>query len=185
MVESFDLPTVRTRLERPAPCHEREYLDACRRSRAFHRGLVTTAATRADYRAKLENAARPHQQSFFVVIAASGQLAGAVDLLDIEGEPARVARLGYLAFVPHAAAGFMREGVSRVIDVAFRDLGLTRLHADIQAGNERSSAFAQRLGFVRSGLVVNLKVGSRWVPHERWVLPEPGAHSRALPAPRA
>jgi ribosomal-protein-alanine N-acetyltransferase len=161
----------RVHLEPPALHRERDYLDACHRSRALHRGFVAAAATPADYRDYLERAARPSQESFFVVTAAGGQLAGVVDILDIARDTTSMGRLAYFAFVPHAGSGLMREGVGQVIDVAFRELALARLDADIQPGNGRSRALVERLGFRRGGTPPSqLKIGSRWREHERWTL---------------
>lgn len=161
----------RVHLERPTSRRERDYLDACHRSRTLHRGLVAAATTPADFRHYLEQAARPSQKSFFVVTAAGGQLAGVVDILDIARDATAMGRLAYFAFVPHAGAGLMREGVGQVIHLAFRELDLTRLHADIQPGNGRSRALVERLGFRRgSASPLQLKIGSRWCEHERWSL---------------
>ncbi len=161
----------RVYLERPASNRERDYLDACHRSRSLHRGLVAAAATPADYHAYLERCAQPTQQSFFVVIAASEQLAGVVNILDIARHATPRGRLAYFAFVPHAGSGLMREGVGQVIDVAFRELDLARLDADIEPGNRRSRALAERLEFRRGGAPsFQLKIGSRWREHERWTL---------------
>jgi len=161
----------RVYLERPGPRRERDYLDACHRSRALHRGVVAAGATPADYRDYLALALRPSQESFFIVAADSDELAGVVNILDIDREAAPVGRLAYFGFVPHAGSGLMREGVSQVIDVAFHELGLARLRADIQPTNRRSCAFAERLGFRRHGASrVLLKISSRWREHESWML---------------
>jgi ribosomal-protein-alanine N-acetyltransferase len=161
----------RVHLERPDSSRERDYLDACHRSRALHRGLVAAGATSADYRDYLESAARPNQESFFVVTAAGGQLAGVVNVLDIAREATSMGRLAYFAFVPHAGSGLMCEGVASVIDVAFGELDLARLDADIQPGNRRSRALVEHLGFRRRGAPpLQLKIGSRWREHERWTL---------------
>jgi ribosomal-protein-alanine N-acetyltransferase len=65
----------------------------------------------------------------------------------------------------------MREGVGRVIDVVFGDLGLTRLDAEIEPANRRSRALAERLGFRHDGAArVQRKIGSRWREHARWTL---------------
>jgi len=161
----------RVHLERPTSSREREYLDACHRSRALHRGRIAAAAAPADYRDYLERTARRSQESFFVVTTAHGQLAGVVDILDIARNVTPVGRLAYFAFVPHAGSGLMREGVARVIDVAFRELDLARLDADIEPGNRRSRALVECLGFGRgSASPVQLKIGLRWREHERWTL---------------
>ena len=161
----------RVLLARPTSSRERDYIDACHRSRALHRGLVAAAATRDDYTDYLERVAWPSQESFFIVTAAGGQLAGVVNILDIARDAMPVGRLAYFAFVPHAGSGLMCEGVRQVIDVAFRELDLVRLDADIQPDNGRSRALVERLGFSRSDAPrLQLKIGSRWRAHERWTL---------------
>ncbi len=162
----------RVHLERPTSSRERDYLDACHRSRTLHRGLVAAAVTSGGYRDYLERAARPSQESFFVVTATGGQLAGLVDILDIARNAAPMGRLAYFAFLPHAGSGLMCEGVRQVIDIAFQELNLTRLDADIQPDNGRSRALVERLGFRRAHASrLQLKIGSRWRAHERWTLP--------------
>jgi ribosomal-protein-alanine N-acetyltransferase len=161
----------RVTLERPSANRERDYLDACHRSRVLHRGFVVTASTPDDYREYLERAARPTQESFFVVAVGDGQLAGVVDILDITRQAEPEGRLAYFAFAPHAGLGLMGEGVGLVIAAAFRELGLVRLRADIQPDNARSRALVERLGFRRSdSSPVQLKIGARWRAHERWTL---------------
>jgi ribosomal-protein-alanine N-acetyltransferase len=170
----------RVRLERPDASREHEFLDACRRSRSLHRGLVAVPVTSADYRAFLDDAARPTRESFLVVIAASGELAGAIDILEIKRGAVPAARLGYFAFVPHSGRGLMREGVSQVIELAFGEMGLAQLNADIQAGNWRSRALAASLGFAPTGVERSLRIGTRWVWHERWALEAFGSSSQPL-----
>jgi [ribosomal protein S5]-alanine N-acetyltransferase len=161
----------RVHLERPSARREREYLDAAHRSRALHRGFVTTPTRPDEYRDYLRRARRTNQESFFVVDANSRALVGVVNLNDIVHYAQQTARLGYYAFAPYAGRGFMHEGVSMVVSLAFRDLGLHRLEANIQPSNERSIALVRSLGFRREGTARGfLKVGGRWRDHERWAL---------------
>jgi ribosomal-protein-alanine N-acetyltransferase len=175
------LPTgPRVYLERPSARREADFLTACRLSRALHRGLVAPVSTPEDYRAYLKRAAQPSQESFFVVAAGSHELAGAVNILDVNREGAPAGRLAWFAFAPHAGRGFMHLGLRAVIDVAFADLGLARLEADIEPRNRRSRALAERLGFGRdAGPQVARKIGSRWRMHERWTLSRDGGARRA------
>jgi ribosomal-protein-alanine N-acetyltransferase len=159
------------RLERPSARREREYLEAVRRSRALHRGFVVGAGTSAEYRNYLKRSRRENQESFFVIETVSGALAGVVNINDIVRGSELSARLGYYAFVPHAGKGLLLEGLTLVINLAFRDLGLHRLEANVQSGNRRSLALVKGLGFRREGTARGyLKIGNRWRDHERWAL---------------
>lgn len=161
----------RVRLERPSARRERDYLDAAKRSRALHRGYVVAAATPREYRAYLTRARGENQESFFVVDAQSGELAGVVNISEIVRHAELSGRLGYYAFVPHAGKGLMREGLRLVIGRAFRELGLHRLEANVQPGNRRSIELVQGLEFKREGRARGfLKIGTRWRDHERWAL---------------
>jgi [ribosomal protein S5]-alanine N-acetyltransferase len=158
-------------LERPSVGRERDYLDAVHRSRELHRGLVTAAANPSEYRDYLRRTRRESQEAFFVVAAETQELAGVVNINDIVRERERSGRLGYYAFVPHAGTGCMREGLLHVIRLAFLELGLHRLEANVQPANLRSIALVAGLGFQREGdLRGYLKIGGRWRDHERWSL---------------
>ena len=161
----------RIRLERPSARREQEYLDAALRSRPLHRGFVVAATTSAEYRSYLRRSRRDNQESFFVVDAQSGALAGVVNINDIVRGSELSGRLGYYAFVPHAGRGLMLEALQLVIGLAFGELGLHRLEANVQTANRRSVSLLKGLEFRREGTARGyLKIGNRWRDHERWAL---------------
>ena len=163
--------TTRIRLERPSARRERDYLEGASRSRALHRGFVTTAGTPAEYRDYLRRTRRANQESFFVVSAESNELAGVININDIVRYAEQSGRLGYYAFAPLAGRGFMRAGLAHVIGIAFREIKLHRLEANVQSSNRRSIALLEGLGFRREGTARGyLKIGNRWCDHERWAL---------------
>jgi ribosomal-protein-alanine N-acetyltransferase len=176
---------LRVRLERPSLRREREFLDAAHRSRALHRGWVVAASTPDEYRRYLRYSRRENQESFFVIEAASNELAGVVNINDIVRHYELSGRLGYYAFVPHAGKGLMREALELVVRLAFRELGLHRLEANVQPANRRSIALLEGLGFKREGTARGfLKIGNRWRDHERWaLLAEEWRAARAARAP--
>ena len=161
---------VRVRLERPSARRERDFIEAALRSWALHRGLVVAAATAADYREYLDRTRRPDSASFLIVTEESDALAGVVEINDMVPASQGCGTLAYYAFTPHAGSGLMREGVALAIDVAFGDLNLDRLDANVQPANRRSTALLAGLGFARDGTQRRYKIGTRWCNHERWSL---------------
>ena len=63
------------------------------------------------------------------------------------------ADIGYILGKAFWGQGYMREALTAFIDCAFNELGLRRLEATVDARNEASNRIAQRLGFVREGLL--------------------------------
>jgi [ribosomal protein S5]-alanine N-acetyltransferase len=161
----------RVHLELPSARREKEFLRAALRSRALHRGFVAAPSTPSEYRAYLRRSRRETQESFFVIEAESGALAGVVNVNDIVRHAELSGRLGYYAFVPWAGRGLMYAALKLVVGVAFRELGLHRLEANIQQSNVRSIALVEGLGFKSEGTARGyLKIGNRWRDHERWAL---------------
>jgi [ribosomal protein S5]-alanine N-acetyltransferase len=159
------------RLETPAARHADALIDAVRRSRGLHRGWVTNApATREQYRAFLRYSRTPSRISRFV-LTGDDDLAGVVNISEIVLGSFRSAYLSYYALEPHQRRGYMRAGVSAMIQLAFREHRLHRLEANIQPENAASRALVRGLGFDLEGYSPRyLKIGGRWRDHERWAI---------------
>jgi ribosomal-protein-alanine N-acetyltransferase len=161
----------RVQLEHPSARREREFLEAVVRSRALHRGFVAAPAAPREYRDYLRRSRRDTQESFFVIEPETDSLAGVINVNDIVHHSEQSGRLGYYAFVPWAGTGLMRSGLKLVVAIAFRELGLHRIEANIQSNNVRSIALVEGLGFRHEGTARGyLKIGNRWRDHERWAL---------------
>lgn len=157
-------------LQTPAPRHEDEFLAAVVRSRRLHGSWVTAPSSSAEYRLYLKERHGPRQVKYFVC-SERGEICGVINLSEIVRGSFQSAYLGYYALVPHAGKGFMSAGLELVMGVAFGELGLHRLEANIQPKNQRSIELVRRAGFRFEGLSTRyLKIAGRWRDHERWAI---------------
>ena len=98
---------------------------------------------------------------FAVELKATGKLVG--DLGFRVGEDGRQAEVGYTLAREHWGRGYASEAVSRLLDHAFTDLGLHRVHATCDQENAPSVAVLERLGLRREGAFVqNAWFKGRW-----------------------
>jgi ribosomal-protein-alanine N-acetyltransferase len=161
----------RVEIRPPSRRFEAEFLAAARRSRALHRPWVHAPATREAFALYLKRHQRPTHAGHFLVERSTQQLLGVINLTEIVWSSLRSAYLGYYLFVPHQERGYMTEGLGLVLRRAFGELGLHRVEANIQPGNQPSLRLVERLGFRREGFSPRyLKIGGRWRDHERWAL---------------
>lgn len=66
--------------------------------------------------------------------------------------------------------GYMTEALRYVIDIAFNELKLHRLEANIMPKNLRSTRLVEKLGFVCEGKSQKyLKINGKWEDHNHWV----------------
>ena len=87
--------------------------------------------------------------------------------------------LGYAGVPGMQGQGYMREAMALVLDRAFGELGLHRIEANVQPGNEASLALVRGAGFEREGFSPRyLKIGGRWRDHERWAIRDEIWHAR-------
>ena len=148
-----------------------EFCAASAASRELHGHWLAAPADRDAYTAYLDRLRRPTAVGYLVRRRDDGALAGFININDITGGALLSASLGYAAFVPHAGHGYVREGVGLVIDQAFGPLGLHRVEANIQPGNERSAALVRSLGFRLEGYSPRfLYIDGDWRDHERWAV---------------
>lgn len=158
-------------LERPTRRDRSEFLALVRASRALHRLWVHPPSTPADFGRYLARSRRPDHDASLVRTRAGRELVGVVNLGHLVRGNLQGAFLGFYAFAPCAGRGLMARGLALALARGFGELGLHRVEANVQPGNERSRRLVARLGFVREGFSERyLKVGGRWRDHERWAL---------------
>lgn len=94
---------------------------------------------------------------------------GVANLRDIVRGALMGCHLGY-GLAPEALGrGYMTEAVRRTMEIAFDELGLHRVEANVIPRNVRSLAVVERAGFVREGFSARyLRIGGRWEDHIRF-----------------
>lgn len=81
--------------------------------------------------------------------------------------------VGYWVRSDEAGRGIGTEATARILQVAFEELGMHRVILRIAAGNLASERIAQKLGFVREGLLrKEVLVNGDWLDHSLWGLLE-------------
>jgi ribosomal-protein-alanine N-acetyltransferase len=153
------------------------FLAAVRASRQLHRGWVHPPSTPARFAAfvrrytPVRNGASPANVGLVVCRREDDALVGVFNISEIVRGLFNSGYLGYYAFAPHAGTGYMTEALELVLRVAFTELRLHRLEANVQPANVRSLAFVRGAGFVREGLSRRyVRIGGRWRDHVRLAL---------------
>jgi RimJ/RimL family protein N-acetyltransferase len=94
---------------------------------------------------------------FVIVEKQTAKVIGRCGLFDYDPVDAQ-ASLGYILRRDYWRKGYMREALTSLISCAFKDMGLRRLEAKVEAPNTASSSLLRRLGFTQEGIL-----------RERWV----------------
>ncbi|MGW5671137.1 GNAT family N-acetyltransferase [Micromonospora sp. NPDC003776] len=161
----------RVGIRRPRPADEAEFIAAARRSRELHHPWLTAPDDPERYAAYLRKIRRSTDSGFLFCDRPTGGIAGYANISGIVLGALRGGYLGYAAFLPYAGTWHASAGVRLVIEHAFSALGLHRLEANIQPGNEPSKRLAKRLGFRLEGFSPDyLFIDGAWRDHERWAI---------------
>ncbi len=156
-----------------------EMIAVHRASRAFHAPWVEPFTDQAGFDSWFAALQTQANASFLVRDAATGALAGVINLSQIVHGNFCSAYTGFYANEALAGRGLMTAGLRLAAGHAFGALGLHRLEANIQPGNLRSIALVRRVGFAREGFSpAYLRIAGAWRDHERWALlaPAPFGH---------
>lgn len=148
-----------------------DFISAVRASRPLHQPWIAPPDTPERFAAYLDRSARDDQAAYLIRHRACAELVGFVNINNIVRNAFQSGFLGYAAFASHAGRGLMTDGLRAVLAIAFGDLGLHRVEANIQPSNVRSIELVRRLGFEREGFSPRyLMVNGDWRDHERWAL---------------
>ena len=147
------------------------FLAAARASAELHHPWTNPPTTDAAFDAYLARAADDAMSCLLVVGADDGDLAGVYNLSEIVRGSFQNAYLGYYAFVPHAGTGAMRAAMPLVFAHAFDELGLHRLQANVQPGNERSRRLLEATGWREEGTAERyLLIDGAWRDHVMYAI---------------
>ena len=146
------------------------FVAAAEASAELHRPWATPAATPDAFDAYLARSQRD-EHSCLVVVNDADDLIGVYNLSEIVRGAFQNAYLGYFAFVPFAGTGAMKAAMPLVFAHAFEELGLHRLQANVQPGNERSRRLLTGTGWREEGYAVRyLSVGGDWRDHVMYAI---------------
>lgn len=161
----------RVHLRRPTAADEDEFLELMLRSREFHHPWASAPTEPERFAAYLTDAGRSDFDAMLLGRNEDNAVLGFLNLSQIIRRALQSAYLGYAIGAPFAGQGYMREGILLVLRRAFEDLGLHRVEANIQPGNQASIALARGAGFRREGFSPRyLRINGQWRDHERWAV---------------
>jgi [ribosomal protein S5]-alanine N-acetyltransferase len=162
-------PTSSVWVAPPSAADEAEFLHAVRRSKALHGDWVAPPTTSLQYARYLDRFESATHAGF--LIRTDDRLVGVANINEIVMGSLCSGYLGYYAFSGAEGRGLMTEGVRRVVTVAFTELRLHRVEANIQPANHRSARLVERLGFVHEGFSERyLRIAGEWRDHDRWAI---------------
>ena len=136
-------------------------------------GAVARAVERGRrvFLVRTDDGRREDLRGFAICRVSDGAPIGSVEISRIARGNFQSAYLGYRIAASERRQGYMTEALQLALRHAFRALGLHRVEANIEPGNEASIALVRRAGFTREGFSRRyLKHGGRWRDHERWAL---------------
>lgn len=162
-----------TYLRKPATQDGREFVSQVLASRDHLEPFVYAADSASAYRSWLARGRRGDIEQFLVCRREDDAIAGFVNLNNVVLGSLQSAAMGWAAFVPHQGRGHLTDGVAMVLEVAFTQLRLHRVEANLQPSNHRSRELARRTGFRLEGFSPRyLRIGGEWCDHERWAILE-------------
>ena len=161
----------RTLIQTPVAEDETAFLQAMRDSVGLHYPWVSAPKDHAGWQRYMTRLDRDNEDGFLVRRIEDGVICGVINLNIITFEALCSAYVSYYGVAGHAEKGYMKEGMTQVIRYAFDELGLHRLEANIQPGNQASIALARSVGFEYEGFSPRfLRINGEWCDHERWAV---------------
>jgi [ribosomal protein S5]-alanine N-acetyltransferase len=109
-------------------------------------------------------AGRAHR--FVATLRGSRQIIASVNVTNIVRGVFECAILGYSVDEKHQGRGYGKEAIGEIVSWCFTSLGLHRVEANYQPGNDRSGRLLKALGFVEEGFAKDyLYIDGAWRDH--------------------
>jgi len=165
----------RVHLRPPHRADQKAFITGARASRTLHAGWVQAPESPPAFLAYVERfgsaGLSTRYAGLLVVRNDDDALAGVFNFSEIVRGAFNSAYVGYYAFASLAGEGYMTEGFALALDFAFHRMKLHRVEANVQPGNRRSLALAERMGFEREGYSRRyVKIAGRWRDHVRFAM---------------
>ena len=115
------------------------------------------------------------EHRYLLCLKNTKEIVGAFHLSGIVRGAFQSCFLGYEVFYPYQQKGLMTLGMKKIIHLAFKELNLHRIEANIQPDNIASITLVKKSGFTREGFSkAYLYIGNQgWKDHERWAILNP------------
>ena len=148
-----------------------ELIDANRRSQSLHLPWVKPFTDREGFDAWMQRLASSRHLGFVIRERKDNSIVGIVNLNEIVRGAFQNAYLGYYAMAGKTGRGLMTEALFAVLSVAFDDIKLHRVEANVQPENDSSIALVRRVGFRLEGFSPRyLYIDGAWRDHQRWAI---------------
>ncbi|MEM7098267.1 MAG: GNAT family N-acetyltransferase [Pseudomonadota bacterium] len=148
---------------------ESEFVDLMKHSAELHEPWISPPTNRTLYRHYMQRLATPDHEGLAICRTSDQRIVGAVNINSIVRGSFLSASLGYYVGAEFQGQGYMKSGLTQVVNYATQTLGLHRLEANIQPENVRSQKLVERCGFVKEGYSKNfLYINGEWRDHVRW-----------------
>ena len=172
--------TARLALRLAAPSFAVALSEYYRRNRAFFSAFdpqredafFTEAEQRILLERDVELAREDRDYRFYLFLRGEPErLIGMVGLSNLVRGAFQSCHMGYKLDGELLCQGYMTEAVEAAAGIAFEDLGLHRIEANIMPKNRASLRVAEKAGFYHEGLAVKyLKINGVWEDHIHMVL---------------
>jgi ribosomal-protein-alanine N-acetyltransferase len=158
-------------LRPPRAAEYDEYAALMKRSRGFHRYLITPFKGRKQFAEYCRRSPSGDAFRFLIRRNSDRAIVGSIGVFNIVRRALQSGVVGYMIGKPFAGQGFATEALQLLLRFSFKTLKLHRVEANIQSGNAPSIALVKRAGFKCEGYSPRyLKICGRWRDHERWAI---------------